>query len=85
MKNRLIAIGRFYVEGFRSMTTGRVLWCIILLKLFFLFCVLRFFFFPDRLGHLPDDARKADYVGRQLTERGQSLPVVTSVNNELIP
>ena len=40
-------IVRFYAEGFRSMTVGRTLWAIILVKLFVLFAVLRLFFFPD--------------------------------------
>lgn len=54
-------IVRFYVEGFRSMTVGRTLWTIILLKLFILFAVLRLFFFPDLLaGKSPQ--QRADYV-----------------------
>lgn len=41
---------RFYVDGFRSMTLGRTLWAIILIKLFIMFAVLRLFFFPDLLA-----------------------------------
>ena len=33
MKNTLLTIWNFYLEGFRSMTLGRTLWVIILLKL----------------------------------------------------
>ena len=33
MKNTLLAIWNFYLEGFRSMTLGRTLWLIILVKL----------------------------------------------------
>ena len=47
MKLAIISIWRFYRDGFRQMTWGRVLWLIILLKLFVLFVVLRLFFFPD--------------------------------------
>ena len=32
MKRAIIAIYNFYVEGFRSMTWGRQLWWLILLK-----------------------------------------------------
>ena len=32
MKNALLHIWNFYVEGFRSMTLGRTLWLIILVK-----------------------------------------------------
>lgn len=45
--NRII---RFYIDGFRSMTLGRTLWAIILIKLFIMFAVLRLFFFPDLLA-----------------------------------
>lgn len=54
-------IVRFYVDGFRSMTVGRTLWAIILLKLFILFAVLRLFFFPDLLAG-KSAGEKADYV-----------------------
>ena len=50
---------RFYVDGFRSMTVGKTLWAIILVKLFIMFAVLKVFFFPDPLaGKSP--AEKAD-------------------------
>ena len=47
MKNTLLTIWNFYLEGFRSMTLGRTLWVIILLKLFVMFFILKMFFFPD--------------------------------------
>ena len=40
MKNTLLHIWNFYVEGFRSMTLGRTLWLIILVKLFIMFFIL---------------------------------------------
>ena len=49
MKYSITNIWHFYLEGFRSMTWGRVLWFIILIKLFILFFILRLFFFPDFL------------------------------------
>ena len=49
MKNTLLAIWNFYLEGFRSMTLGRTLWLIILVKLFIMFFILKIFFFPDFL------------------------------------
>ena len=36
-----------YVDGFRSMTVGRRLWAIIIIKLVILFAIFRMFFFPD--------------------------------------
>ena len=53
MKNTLLAIWNFYLEGFRSMTLGRTLWLIILVKLFIMFFILKIFFFPDFLGDHP--------------------------------
>lgn len=50
---------RFYVDGFRSMTLGRTLWAIILIKLFIMFAVLRLFFFPDLLAGKSPDERAA--------------------------
>ena len=41
MKNTLLTIWNFYLEGFRSMTLGRTLWVIILLKLFVMFFILK--------------------------------------------
>ena len=34
-------IFRFYLDGFRSMTVGKTLWAIILVKLFILFAILK--------------------------------------------
>ena len=48
-------IFRFYVDGFRSMTLGRTLWAIILLKLFIMFAILRLFFFPDQLAGMSQE------------------------------
>ena len=49
LKNNSIPlkIWRFYMEGFRSMTLGKTLWAIILIKLFIMFFILRLFFFPN--------------------------------------
>lgn len=60
-------IARFYMEGFRSMTLGRTLWCIILLKLFIMFAVLKAFFFPSYLKGEAED--KQETVSTELTNR----------------
>jgi len=56
----------FYRDGFRSMTIGKTLWAIILIKLFIMFAVLRVFFFPSYLGQLDTPSDKADYVSGEL-------------------
>ena len=58
-----------YADGFRNMTLGRVLWAVILIKLFIIFAVLKVFFFPDYLKQNAPDGDKAGYVSTQLVER----------------
>ncbi|MDR2390032.1 MAG: DUF4492 domain-containing protein [Tannerellaceae bacterium] len=60
---------RFYVEGFRSMTLGKTLWLIILIKLFIMFCLLKPFFFPSYLGQFKGESEKQDYVWGELIQR----------------
>ena len=55
----------FYVDGFRSMTWGRTLWIIIILKLILFFGIIRFVFLRPALGGL-DDQAKSETVGRNL-------------------
>ncbi len=56
-------IVKFYIEGFRSMTVGRTLWVIILVKLVILFGLLKLFFFPDILKTgFNTDRERSDYV-----------------------
>lgn len=59
-------IFRFYLDGFRSMTVGKTLWAIILVKLFILFAILKVFFFPDFLaGQSPEECSRS--VMKELT------------------
>lgn len=67
--NVLGSVWRFYVEGFRSMTVGRKLWALIIIKLIVFFAVLRLFFFHDILGERYDtDAERANAVRYNLTK-----------------
>ena len=67
---------RLYRDGFREMTVGRTLWAIILLKLFVLFAVLKWLFFPNFLAQFGDEQGRSDYVLEQLTtlEQQTSTP-----------
>jgi len=59
----------FYYDGFRSMTVGKKLWIIILIKLFIIFAILKLFFFPDFLKtHFKTDQQRSNYVIEQLTK-----------------
>lgn len=64
-----IRIFRFYAEGFRSMTLGKTLWAIILIKLFIMFVVLKIFFFPRYLNQFDTRLEKEDYVSKELVDR----------------
>lgn len=66
-RHPLARICRFYLDGFRSMTLGRTLWAIILVKLFVMFFVLKLFFFPNVLDtRCDDDRQRAEYVRGEL-------------------
>ena len=59
----------FYYDGFRSMTVGRKLWIIIIIKLFIIFAIFKLFFFPDFLKtNFKTDQQRSDYVIEQLTK-----------------
>jgi hypothetical protein len=63
-------IFHFYYDGFRSMTVGRKLWIIILIKLVVIFVVFRIFFFQDFLDKRFDTQKeKSDYVIDELTKK----------------
>lgn len=62
-------IWHFYRDGFRAMTWGRVLWVIILLKLFVLFVVLKLFFFPDFVRQSAGSLGEEEFVSRELIGR----------------
>lgn len=68
--NVFVRIYRFYLEGFRSMTIGKRLWAIILIKLFLFFVVMKLFFFPNLLSRDYDnDDDRAAHVRHELTTR----------------
>lgn len=61
----------FYRDGFRSMTIGRVLWTVVLIKLFVIFVVVRLLFFPKFLSRFDTDEAKQDFVSKELIERSK--------------
>ncbi|ALO49359.1 DUF4492 domain-containing protein [Hoylesella enoeca] len=58
-----------YYDGFRRMKLGRSLWTIILIKLFIMFAILKFFFFPNFLKEKTPRGSEADYVSNELINR----------------
>jgi hypothetical protein len=58
-----------YYDGFRSMTIGKTLWLVILIKLFVIFVILKVFFFPNFLKEKAPKGEEAAYVSSQVTGR----------------
>ncbi len=68
-KNIFIRIIRFYIEGFRTMTWGKTLWIVILIKLFIMFAILKVFFFPDFMKtNFKSDDERSKYMIEELTK-----------------
>ena len=73
LKNNIFSQGRrtvlrFYLDGFRSMTVGKTLWKIILIKLFVMFAILKLVFFSDYLHtNFSTDQQRSDHVLEQIT------------------
>ena len=69
-KNFLSKVFHLYYDGYRSMTLGKTLWAIILIKLFIIFVVLKLFFFPNFLKqHAGGD--EPSYVAKELVDRAK--------------
>ncbi|MCH5228878.1 MAG: DUF4492 domain-containing protein [Muribaculaceae bacterium] len=59
-----------YYDGFKSMTVGKTLWLIILVKLFIFFVIMKFLFFPNLLKRdYSTDEERADHVRNELIKR----------------
>ncbi|MDR0832783.1 MAG: DUF4492 domain-containing protein [Candidatus Symbiothrix sp.] len=60
---------KMYVEGFKNLSkTSKILWTIIIVKLFIMFAVMRAFLFPNFLNSKFDtEEEKAEYVIEQIT------------------
>ncbi len=57
----------FYLDGFRTMTWGKQLWAIILIKLFVMFIILKLIFFPDLLKRdFSSDEERSSFVMEQI-------------------
>lgn len=60
-------ITSLYVDGFRNMTLGRVLWAVIAIKLIIMFGVLKVFVYDTSLSHLGTSEAKSQFVLGNLT------------------
>lgn len=70
MKQGLLSrIFHLYYDGFRTMTLGKTLWTIILIKLAIIFLVLKLFFFPDFINTNAKNGDKAGFVYKEILNR----------------
>ena len=59
----------FYKDGFANMKLGKRLWVLIAIKIFILFAVVKYFFFPNVLEEkFSTDAQRSEYILQQLTK-----------------
>lgn len=61
-------VWHLYLDGFRSMTLGRTLWAVILVKLFIIFIVLKLCFFPNYIKQHAREGEEAEFVSSQLLD-----------------
>ena len=59
----------FYYDGFTNMKTGKTLWLLIAVKLFVMFAILKWLFFPNVLQEkFQTDKQRSAYILQQLTK-----------------
>lgn len=86
MKNRfkytIRKILNLYIDGFQNMASwGRQLWIIIFIKLFIMFAVLKFFFFPNFLkSNFETDEARSNYVIERLTNPSHDADTTLKTN-----
>ena len=59
----------FYKEGFSNMKLGKRLWLIVAIKLFILFGIIKWLYFPNYLeNNFDNDTQRSYYILEQLTK-----------------
>ena len=58
-----------YYDGFANMRVGKTLWLLIAIKLFIMFAILKWLFFPNILQeNFQTDQERSSYILQQLTK-----------------
>ena len=68
-KGFLYRVFDLYYDGFRSMTLGKTLWLIIIVKLYIMFFVLKLFFFPNFIKENAKKGSEAEFVETEMLKR----------------
>ena len=73
MKQFFSRAAEMYIDGFKSMTVGKKLWILIIIKLIIIFAILKVFFFPDFLGSTcSSDSEKAAKVRQEISSESRN-------------
>jgi len=73
MKTHIVKFFRsvfyLYYDGFVNMRVGKTLWILIIVKLFIMFAIIKWLFFPNVLQeNFSTDAQRSQYILQQLTK-----------------
>ena len=61
-----------YYDGFVNMRVGKTLWILIFVKLFILFVIIKWLFFPDVMQeNFKTDKARSAYILQQLTQESK--------------
>lgn len=58
-----------YYDGFKSMTLGKTLWAVIIIKLIIMFALLKVFFFPNYIKENSQKGDEANFVSTEMLKR----------------
>lgn len=65
-----MSIFKFYIDSFRKMKLGKLLWKVILIKLFVMFVIIKFLFFNQNLNSkFNSEEEKSNFVIENLIMR----------------
>lgn len=56
-----------YVDGFKNLKVGRILWRVIFIKLLVIFALLKVFIYDKNLSQMGDFEQKSAFVSDNLT------------------
>lgn len=57
-----------YVDGFKNLKVGKILWKVIFIKLIVIFAILKFFVYDKNLSQIGDFEQKSIFVMDNLTQ-----------------
>ncbi len=66
------SVFNLYYDGFVNMKVGKTLWLLIIIKLFVMFAIIKWLFFPDVLQEkFQTDEQRSQYILNKLTKENK--------------